>query len=291
MSTRQAWYMTRQTIDDFSEDDCLSLAGALAFYTALSLAPLLVILLRIASMLGESTQQRLVEQIQGLVGPQAGEAIQNIIASANQQPAWGSVAGIISLIVLIFSATGVFAQLQASLDAIWDVEAKPSEGVWGWLRKRLLSAGMIIALAFVMLVSLCISAVIAALMPSGGLLWDGLNFVVSIGVFLLLFAIIFRYLPDVSVQWRDVWMGALVTAVLFAVGKTAIGIYLGKSSVGSAYGAAGSLLVLLVWVYYSSLLVFLGAEFTQVQAKVRRSPIQPDAHAQREANPKHLRPA
>ena len=166
--------------------------------------------------------------------------------------------------------------MQSSLNAIWDVEAKPSEGVWGWLRKRLLSAGMIIALAFVLLVSLGISAAISAVMPSGGMIWDIVNFVVSLGVFTLLFAIIFKYLPDVSVQWRDVWVGAAVTAVLFAVGKTLIGIYLGKSSVASSYGAAGSLLILLLWVYYSSLLVFLGAEFTQVQAKVGGSPIQPD---------------
>ena len=245
---------------------------ALAFYTALSLAPLLVILLRIASMLGESTQQRLVEQIQGVVGPQAGQTIKGIIESASQQPGWGSVAGIISLVVLLFSASGVFAQLQASLNAIWDVEAKPSAGVWGWLRKRLVSAGMVMALAFVLLVSLVVSAAINMLLPGGGRLWDLVNLAVSLGVFVLLFAIIFKYLPDVRVQWQDVWVGAAVTAVLFALGKTLIGMYLGRSSVASPYGAAGSLLILLLWVYYSSVLVFIGAEFTQVQAKVRGKP-------------------
>lgn len=291
MASGRGWFIAKQTLGDFSEDECMSLAGALSFYTALSLAPLLVILLRIASMLGESTQQKLVEQIQGVVGPQAGETIKSIIQSASQQPGWGSVMGIVSLLVLLFSASGVFAQLQSSLNHIWDVEPKPSGGVWGWLRKRLVSAGMVIALAFVLIVSLVASAAISMLLPGGGWMWDLVNLAVSLAVFTLLFAIIFKYLPDVKVQWRDVWVGAAVTAVLFAIGKTLIGLYLGKSAVASPYGAAGSLLILLIWVYYSSVLVFLGAEFTQVNAKVHGTPIEPDEHAQREPNPKRLKPA
>jgi membrane protein len=278
------WSGLQQIFGGFSDHDDLSLAGALAFYTALSLAPMLVILLKIASLLGQGTQQQLSGQIKGVVGQQAGQGVEMVMHSAKQQPGWGSFAGIISLIILIFSASGVFAQLQASLNRIWNVRAKPSEGVWGWLRKRLLSIGMLIALAFILLVSLAVSAVSGIAMPGDGAILQGINFVVSLAVFALLFAVMFKYLPDVKMAWRDVWTGSLVTAVLFAVGKWLIGLYLGHSSVASSYGAAGSLLVLLLWVYYSSLLVFLGAEATQVQARMRGSPIQPDKHAERDSS-------
>lgn len=286
----KTWTMLKQTFSDFSEDDCLSLAGALAFYTALSLAPLLVILLRIASLLGEGTQESIVKQIESVVGGQAASAVKMIIDSS-EQPGWGSVAGILSLIVLLFSATGVFAQLQASLNRIWDVQAKPSEGMWGWIRKRLLSVGMIMAIAFLLLVSLAVSAAIGVIVPQGGVPLQVVNMVVSLAVFVLLFAMMYKYLPDVKIQWRDVWTGAVVTAVLFAVGKFLIGLYLAHSSTASSYGAAGSLLVLLIWVYYSSLLVFIGAEFTQVNARLRGSPIEPDEHAEWEPGAKKLRPA
>jgi membrane protein len=274
------WMGVKETVNGFVSDDAMSLAGALAFYTALSLAPMLVILLRIASLLGEGTQQKLAGQIEGVVGQQAGQAIKMIMDSADKQPGWGSFAGIVSLVVLILSASGVFAQLQMSLNRIWNVKAKPSEGIWGWVRKRLLSIGMILALAFILLVSLAISAVIGVMMSQQGVIWQAVNFIVSLGVFTVLFAAIFKYLPDVKMAWRDVWTGAITTAVLFAIGKWLIGLYLGHSSVASSYGAAGSLLVLLLWVYYSSLLVFLGAELTQVQARMRGSPIRPDAHAE-----------
>ena len=272
--------LIKRTFTAFGEDDCLSLAGALAFYTALSLAPLLVILLRIASLLGEGAQQSFVGQVQNVVGNQAGSAVKMIIDSADQQPGWGSIAGIISLVILVFSASGVFAQLQSSLNRIWEVEAKPSEGVWGWLRKRLLSVGMIVAVAFLLLVSLALSAGVGMVMPAKGVIWQIVNMAVSLVVFVFLFAVMFKYLPDVKIKWRDIWTGAIVTAVLFAAGKFGIEIYLAHSSTASAYGAAGSLLVLLLWVYYASLLVFLGAEFTQVNARLSGSPIEPNEFAQ-----------
>jgi len=280
------WTRAKRTFGEFADDDCLSLAGALAFYTALSLAPLLVVLLRIASFMGESAQQSFVGQVQGVVGEQAGAGVKVIIDSADKQPGWGSIAGIISLIILIFSATGVFAQLQFSLNRIWNVEAKPSEGVWGWLRKRLLSMGMIVAIAFLLLVSLAASAILGMVIPSEWIIWQVVNLGVSLVVFTLLFAVMYKYLPDVTIHWRDVWTGAIVTAVLFAAGKFGIELYLANSSTASAYGAAGSLLVLLIWVYYASLLVFLGAEYTQVNARLRGSPIEPSAHAQWIGTPK-----
>lgn len=287
----KTWTLLKQTFSDFGEDDAMSLAGALAFYTSLSLAPLLVILLRISSLLGDQTQANLIAKIQEVVGAQAAEAIKMIIDSAEKQPGAGTVAGIISFAVLIFSASGVFGQLQSSLNKIWDVKAKASQGIWGWLRKRLLSAGMIFAIAFLLLVSLVLSAMIGVIVPKGGLIWQFVDLGVSIAVFVLLFAMMYKYLPDVKIAWRDVWIGAIVTAALFAVGKFGVGLYLSHSSTGSSYGAAGSLLVLLVWVYYSSLLVFLGAEFTQVNAKLEGTPITPNEYAQWEPDAKRLRPA
>jgi len=285
------WALLKKTIANFGEDDCMSLAGALAFYTALSLAPLLILLLRIASLLGEEKQAALISKIQEMVGPQAAEAVSMVIDSAGEQPGWGTIAGIVSLLILLFSATGVFAQLQASLNRIWDVEPRKSEGIKGFIRKRLLSAGMILAIAFLLLVSLVASSIIGIIIPQGAIIWQWVDLGVSLCVFILLFGLMYKYLPDVKIAWRDVWLGATVTAVLFAIGKFGVVLYLAHSSTASSYGAAGSLLVLLLWVYYSSLLVFLGAEFTQAYARQRGRAIEPDEHAQWARDAKHLRPA
>lgn len=274
------WKVTKTSVSSFVEDDAMSLSAALAFYTALSMAPLLVLLLRVASWFGEGTQQKMTSQIQGMVGEQAGQGIKMMIDNAEQQPGWGSIAGIVSLIVLLFSATGVFAQLQYSLNRVWDVKPKPSQGIWGWLRKRLLTLGMVFALGFLLMVSLAASGLINVLVPGNSAIWRLVHLGVSLGVFALLFALIYKYLPDVEITWRNVWTGAIVTAVLFILGKFLIGLYLGHSSVGSSYGAAGSLMVLLLWVYYSSLLFFFGAEVTQAQARLSGAPIQPSANAE-----------
>lgn len=277
----EVWSITKQAFSDFIEDDAMSLAGALAFYTALSLAPLLVILLSVASTLGPSTQDSIVQQIDKAVGPEAAEGIHMIIESSKEKASLGSIAGIISFAILLFSASGVFAQLQYSLNKIWDVQAKPSAGVWQWIRKRLLSFGMILAIAFLLMVSLVLSTAIGALSPSGeGPLWQLVSLGIAFVVFWLLFAAMYKYLPDVTIRWRDVLTGALITSLLFMIGKYLIGLYLAHSSAASSYGAAGSFLILLLWVYYSALLVFLGAEITQSIAHMRGSPIEPDEHAQ-----------
>lgn len=254
-------------MDNFSKHDVLTLAAALAFYTALSLAPLLIITLYCVSLLGENSQQELMAQLQGLLGQQATEAIKSIIESSEERPHLGSIAGLISTIFLIFTASGVFAQLQSSLNVIFDAQAKATKGMWGYLRKRLLSMGMVITLGFLALVSLIMSSVLSYFFTNEGMLWEVLNFVVSTGVFTFIFALVLKYLPDLHIKWKGALYGGFTTALLFTIGKTLIGLYLGKSAVGSSYGAAGSLVVLLTWVYYSGAIVFTGAEITRLLAR------------------------
>lgn len=277
MNWRTHWQAWKIAAVDFVADDAMTLGAALAFYTALSLAPLLVILLWAASFMGDATQQKLVARIEEMVGPQAGQAIGMVISASSQQQDLRTAAGLMGFAALFFSASGVFAQLQAALNRIWDVKARSGLGLWGWVRKRLLSMGMILAIAFVLLVSLVAGAAITLVL--GGA-WGWADVITSMVAYFMLFAVIFKVLPDVEIQWRDVWTGAGVTAVLFALGKWLIGWYLGSSSVGSSYGAAGSLVVLLVWVYYSSLILFLGAEVTQAYARVLGHRVTPGAGAE-----------
>ena len=259
----------------------MGLAAGLAFYTALSLAPLVLIVIKIAGLLDSHAQDHVIAQISGFAGSQAGEAVADVIQAANRNEATGTLAAALGLATLLFSATGVFAQLQQALNRIWDVRPKPGQGLWGTIRKRVLSFGMVLTIAFLLLVSLVLSAAISAVISQETWLWNAVNFVSSIGVSTLLFASMFRYLPDVRIAWKDVWTGAALTAVLFSVGKLAIGFYLGRSSVGSAYGAAGSLVVLLLWVYYSAMVFFFGAEITEAYATENRTPIVPDETAER----------
>lgn len=269
----------KTSISDFLRDDAMTLGAALAFYTALSLSPLLIILLSVASFLGEGTKQGIVRQISEMVGPQAASVIETIIRNVDANPGAGSISAIIGTLAIIFSATGVLAALQKSLNRIWNIESKPGGGVGNLLRKRLLSFGMILAIGFLLIVSLTVSTALNLVFAGTGIVWQIVNYLVTPGVFVLLFALIFRYLPDANIAWKNVWVGAAMTAVLFAVGIFAIGQYFRYSSIGSAYGAAGSLLVLLVWVYYSSLILFFGAEMTQVYSRKYGSRIQPDSHA------------
>jgi membrane protein len=280
MSVGLIWTIVKRSVSEFIADDCLNLAAALAYYTALSLAPLVVLLLTVSTFFGEQSQQKFVNEVQQLVGAQAGQSIKQVIDSADSKPNVGTIAGWISLGVLVFSATGVFAQLQDSLNRIWDVKAKPSAGWWEYLRKRLLSLGMLVTIGFLLLVSLVLSSVLHLVLGSDGKIWEFVNFAVSLLVFVGLFAAMYKLLPDVQIPWGVVWTGACVTGVLFVIGKWAIGLYLGYSSVGSSYGAAGSLIVLLLWVYYSSLILFFGAELTQVYATETKAHVQPDQYAE-----------
>jgi len=251
--------------------DVLTLAAAMAFYTGLALAPLLILMLWVSGLLRPELQQDLVDELVFLIGREGGAAVRSLIDEATNDRVSRSTAGVIGVVVLLFSATGVFAQLQASLNLIWGVQAKASQALWLWVRKRLLSFGMLLTLGFLLLVSLFVSAGVSFVAHQFG---DGgletvFNLVAPFLVYLAIFGAIFLWLPDVRLSIRDVWLGAVLTAALFTLGKWAIGLYLGVSTLGSAYGAAGSLVVFLSWTYYSCVIVFVGAALTHQIAAAR----------------------
>jgi membrane protein len=281
------WHVSLRAVQDWWQDNCLRLAASLAYYTALSLAPLVLLLVGVVGLVLDRQQVagQLTTQLEGLMGPAGRDLITSILAATS--PQGGAVATVIGLITLFIGATAVFGELQATMNLIWEVQPAPTSGVWagiwGWLRERIFSLALVFALAFLLLVSLVISAALASAAalfqgPEQALLSRVLELAVSLLVLTFVFALFFKYVPDAEISWRDVWLGGLLTAVLFTLGKTAIGVYLGRASVGSAYGAAGSMVVLLVWVYYSALILFFGAEFTQAWA-TRHGEVTPQPHA------------
>jgi len=249
----------RRSASAFFADDVLTLAGALTFSTLLSFAPLMLLALWATTAVG-GAQEALLAQLAALAGNDARVAAQAVIDSASKRPSAGSVAGIVGIVVALGGATAVFIQLQTSLNRIWQVPAKPTGAVWGWLRRRVLSIGLLVSLAFFLSISLLVSAALALTLTGTGIIWEIVNETIGTAVFAGLFAGLFRYLPDARLPWRHALGGGLVTAILFVVGKFLIGLYLAHSSVGGAYGAAGSLVVLLVWVYYASAIFLFGAE-------------------------------
>jgi membrane protein len=278
---------------DWWNDNCMRLSASLAFYTALSLAPLVIIIVGIAGLITERqlVANQLEQQIDLLMGSSSRQLVHTILATT--EPQGGTLAAMIGIVTLVVGATAVFGELQAALNLVWEVKPKPINGVWAnlwyWLRQRVFSLAIVLAIAFLLLVSLAVSAVLAVVAhylqgPELTLLSRGLEVAISILVITFLFALLFRYVPDAEIQWRDVWLGGLVSAVLFTVGKVGIGYYIGRASIGSAYGAAGSLIALLVWVYYSSLIVFFGAEFTHAWATRQRA-VEPKPYADSGAAP------
>jgi membrane protein len=284
--------MLARTVRDFLDDDCMTRAASLSYYTVFSLPPLLILILLLTSTLLDPSDVRggLERQIDGLMGAAGGDQIRTMLAHA-ERPGGGLLPTLVGIGALLFGATGAFAQLQAALNRVWEVEPDPHQGgIKAFLAKRLLSFGMILTVAFLLLVSLTVSAALAAfggaletVLPEGvsASLVQGLNIVVSLAVITALFATILKVLPDATIAWRDVWVGAAVTATLFTVGKFLIGLYLGKSNPGEAYGAAGSLALLLLWIYYSSIILLFGAEFTQSWAGARGRGIAPEPGARR----------
>ena len=264
----------KQAVADFLADDVLTLSGALTFSTMLSFAPILLLALWAASALGFSAQDSILRQLGELAGDDARLAAQAVIDSVNKRSAAGDAAGIVGILVAVGGATAVFAQLQTSLNDIWRVQYKSSGALWGWIRHRLVSIGLLAAVAFVMVSSLLVSAGLGLLLGSSGWLWDIVNQAITAIVFSLLFAGLFRYLPDARLGWRLALGGGFATAVLFAIGKAVIGLYLAHGSIGGAYGAAGSLVVLLVWVYYSSAIFFFGAELVKGWMTVHGHPLE-----------------
>ena len=266
------WTMLKETVSDYIDDSALSKGAAIAFYTILSIGPVLVICIAIAGLVfgHEAAQGAMVGQLQGLMGEQAAEAIQTMIASASNKKS-GILATVIGIVTLLITASGVFGQMQSSLNVIWKAQAKT--GVSGMLRARAASLGLVATMGFLLLVSLVVSAGLHALgdyinafVPGAELLLQVANFTISFLMVSALFAAIYKILPDRDLSWKDVGVGALGTAFLFTVGKTLIGLYIGSSSVASSYGAAGALVIVLLWIYYSSQIFLLGAEFTKVWA-------------------------
>jgi membrane protein len=261
------WRVLKDSIWNFVDDDIFTMAAALSFYSALSIAPILTMLLFIAGRIGPVTEDRITNQVQIHLGEHASDAIQLIIENANRQPSIRNITGIISIGVIVFTSTLVFVQLQWAMNRIWGVAAKPEVGIWPWLRSRLLSIGMIFSVGFLLLVSMVISSLMATVFDRTGFWGQTLHQVASFAVITVLFAAIYKVLPDAKLPWRRVWIGAAVTAALFTLGKYLIGLYLGNTEVGSSYGAAGSLMVLLIWVYYSAIVVLYGAEWSHAHMR------------------------
>jgi membrane protein len=293
MSIAPLWHATLRAVQHWWQDNCLRLAASLAYYTALSLAPLLLLIVGVVGLVLDRQQvaTQLATQLEGLMGPAGRELVTSILTTTSPQ---GSLlATVVGLVTLFIGATAVFGELQATMNLIWEVQPAPTSGVWAgiwaWLRARVFSLAIVFALAFLLLVSLVISAALAGAAalfqgPEQAVLSHVLEIAVSLLVLTFVFALLYKYVPDAEIGWRDVWLGGFITAVLFTIGKTAIGIYLGRASVGSAYGAAGSMVVLLVWVYYSALIMFFGAEFTHAWA-TRHGGVTPQPHAMPGAAP------
>jgi membrane protein len=283
--------LLKDTFKDFSDDECPVRAAALSYYIVFSLPPLLILILLIASAVFDpaQVQQALTEQMGGFMGPQGAQEIGTIMQEA-ERPGGKGVKAVLGIAAIIFGATGSFLQLQSALNRAWEVEPDPKQGgIKNMITKRILSLGMILGVAFLLLVSLALSAALSALGGMIGRLIPGgsevvahiVNFVLSFVVITLLFAAIYKVLPDARISWKDVRVGAVVTALLFTIGKFLLGLYLGRSNPGEAFGAAGSLALLLVWIYYSSMIVLFGAEFTQAWAIRHGAGIVPKEGARR----------
>jgi membrane protein len=265
--------LAKDTFKDFSEDKCSRMAAALSYYTVFSLPPLLLLILAIIGFFVDpaDAQGRFMDQISALVGPQGGEAMRTMIEQANHPK--GGVMAIVGIATLVLGATGAFAQLQEALNTAWEVKPDPKAGgVRQFVVKRLLSFGMILVIAFMLLVSFVVSALVSAfgdvlnnyMGGAGQAIGRAVQIVIGLLVTWLLFALMFKVLPDVKIGWKDVWVGALVTAVLFTAGRFLIGLYLGNSDSANAFGAAAALAIIFIWIYYAANILFLGAEFTQV---------------------------
>jgi len=268
--------LLKQTFQEWLGDKAPQLGAALAYYTVFSLAPLILVLLAIVGVTFRDdpagTWNKITEQMSYFLDPSAVQVVQSIAQKASE-PGKSTIATIIGVALAILGASGVFGQLQDALNTIWGVKAKPGGGIWGFLRNRFLSFAMVAGVCFLLLVSLTLESLLKAfshyvqsVLPGGIVVALAVYLIFDFAVVVLLFAMIFKFLPDVEIQWRDVWIGAVITTILFGIGKWLLGFYLGSGAAGSAYGAASSLITLLLWVYYSSQILLFGAEFTQVYA-------------------------
>ena len=286
---RNSFGLFKQTFSEWLEDKAPQLGAALAYYTVFSLAPLVLVLLAIVGLIFRNDPggawNKITEQMNYFLDKSAVEVVQNIAQKA-AQPNKSVLATVIGVVLALFGASGVFGQLQDALNTVWGVKAKPGAGIWGFLRSRFLSFAMVGGVCFLLLVSLTLESLlkgfshyVQSVLPGGIVIALAVYWVFDLAVVIQLFAVIFKFLPDAEIRWRDVWVGAGMTAIFFAIGKWALGLYLGSGSAASAYGAASSLITLLLWVYYSSQILLFGAEFTQVYANRAGRDIKPAEHA------------
>lgn len=273
------WSMLKETVQQWTSDNVPTHGAALAYYTVFAIAPLLLIAISIAATIfgNEAASGELFRILRDWTGDSSAAFLQDMVRNGNSHPGAGLFSSIVGGVALIFGASSVFVQLQTSLNQIWHVESRQRQGVWATVRNRLVSFGFVLASGFVLLFSLVVTIGISfagdfftTMRGSYEAVAQIINSVVSVGIVTVLFALIYRYLPEAQIAWRDVWVGALLTAVLFTIGKFLVGFYLGRSGVGSVFGAAGSLIVFLVWVFYSAQIIFFGAEFTKVHAMRNR---------------------
>ena len=288
MNIRKLRRLFQETFKEWQADKAPLIAAALAYYTVFSISPLLVIAIAIAGTVfgDQAAQAKITDQLVALVGQ---DGVKPILQALNNisQPKIRGFASLISIGVLIIGASGIFAQLQDALNTVWKVKPQPGQGVMLFLRKRLSSFLMVFAIGVLLILSLVLSAVVATLsryrtdfLPGSSVLWENLDFIVSFGLITFLFCLMFKYVPDVKIAWKDVLIGSIITALLFLFGKYLLGLYLSKGSLGSAYGAAGSLIVFLAWVYYSAQIILFGAEFTHVYTRMYGSKVRPRKYSQ-----------
>jgi membrane protein len=280
--------LLKNTAGEWSRDKCPQLGAALAYYTVFSLAPLMLVLLALFGIIyGSSDQARekILDQLRYFIDPSGVKVVQDIANNA-ARPKAGVLAGIIGILLALFGASGIFGQLQEALNTVWSVKPKPGRGIWGFIRARFLSFAMVGGVCFLLLVSLTVENLLKglhrflqAMLPGGHYLGMTLFYVFDLAIIVMLFAMLFRYLPDAKIAWRDVWIGAALTAILFLIGKLLLDLYLSSGAAGSAYGAASSLVTLLLWVLYSAQILLFGAEFTKIYANRYGSHVQPEEHA------------
>lgn len=281
--------LLKETASDFSEDRATRLAAALAYYSIFSLAPLIMIVMAIVSaILGpKAAQGELHAQIESSIGPAAAAIVESMLAANEKSGATGWMA-VVGVALLMVSASGVFAQLKDALNTVWGIRPRPGRGIRGMVRDRLLSMTMVLGIGFLLLISLALSTAVAmlsnylaAMLPLPPATWQVLSGLLTFAVVVGLFAMLFKFLPDARLKWNHVWIGSVITALLFTIGKFGLALYLGRSSAGSAYGAAGAIVLVLLWIYYSSIIFLFGAEFTQVYARNRGHQIEPRSYAVR----------
>lgn len=279
MRAKQVISLLKETYAKWSDHQAPRLGASVAFYSILSFAPLLVLITAVIALVFSraNAQDQLINQASQLMGDRGAETVRTLLSNA-QKPASGVFASIVAFVMVLLGASGVFTELRNALNIIWDAKPRPASGLMGMVKQRLFSFAMVLSVGFLLLVSLVISAGLAYLghsfshiLPVPAFVLEGINFVVSVAVITVLFALVFKYVPAAKITWNEVWVGAVGTALLFTVGKLLLGLYLGKASVGSAYGAAGSLVAMVVWIYYSAQIFFFGAEFTHVYAEADRA--------------------